>query len=267
MNLARKLVFGLAVLVFGSTQVWADPTIMTLSVPDFFIPIGNRHGNVNVFTGGSYEQNCGGVTTGCINVLLPNQTTTVARNSSSTGWMTLNLYFSGLPLSDPSYVVGDAHIQFRVFDLDFQIDEVATRIRLQEMAILSAADGTLLADLSHYLPTTTTPTDDRWVDLSPIDLVPPLDDADFTNPFVLTLRFTATVVNNRNNAVTLVNTRETIVSNLTLSLTELPPPPPPVDPPPVLPPPDPPHHIPEPTSLMLIGVGLAGIGLYRRAHL
>jgi hypothetical protein len=221
-----------------SAQVAADPVTLSITTPDFIIPLADQHGELTVYSDGSDPTVTG------YNVL-GGQTFSVGGMSSTSGSLTLNLHFSGYPLDDPDFTVSGAVIQFTIDDLDFLVDNVTATIQLTEIALLDAVNGDPLSDpidLSDYLPGGITDTDDEIIVLDPIALIPPLAAADFTDPFILSLTLTATVTNSGWHSKTLVNTPEALITDLALTLT-----------------PDVPEEVPEPMTLALLGIGLLGL--------
>ena len=241
-NLLAPGILTLAVVLGLPSGVRADPFQLSIAAPSFLIPLAGRNGTLTVYSDGRAPQTgCapGPVATNCFNAL-GTQTFTLAGNSTSTGNLTLNLFFTGFPLGSPGQSVTDALIQFTVRDFDFITDHVTQRITLNEMAILNGVNGTPLSspiNLASYLPAGAR-TDDTTVTLRPIDLIPPLSGGDFTDPFILSLRLTATARNTGSQAVMLTNTPEGIFSAINLTGEAIP------------------RKVPEPSSMLLLGLGL-----------
>lgn len=234
------MILGLAAGVIPHAK--ADTMELSVAVPSFIIPLNGQSGTLTVFSDGSSP-----LWGGDINVL-GSQTFTLGGNSSSSGDLLLNLHFSGDPLGNPAYTIEDANLSLKVDDLDFSPDYVTSSIVLQEMAILNGVNGSLLStpiDLADYLPAGTTTTDDVTIGLDPIPLFPLLSASDFTDPFILSLRLSAVVTNSGSRSVTLLNTPEGLVSDLSLTLT-------------------PRTSVPESGGLFLFVAGLASLFLLRR---
>lgn len=141
-------ILALLVMLGLPSVVQATPFQLTVAAPSFLIPLAGQVGTLTVYSDGRASQTTG------FNAL-GSQTFTLGGNSTSTGSLTLNLFFSGFPLGRPDQIVNDASIQFTVSDLDFLTDQVTSRITLQEMAILNAVNGSPLSapvNLASYLP-------------------------------------------------------------------------------------------------------------------
>lgn len=220
----------------------ADPIVLSTPNVPFLIPVNGQSGTLTIYSNGSAPTTSGFNSLG-------SQIFTLGAQSTSSGSLLLNLVFSGFPLGGP---IVDAAIQFSVTDLDFLPDFVTKSIVLTEMALISGVNGTPIGspiNLANYLPGGTLSTDNQTITLNPISLIPPLTSVDFTNPFILSLSLSATVTNSSWSSVTLLNTPEAIVSNVSLSLTPQPPPP---------------QQVPEPSTVLLMGGGLVGLYFSRR---
>lgn len=250
-KLSGPIIFALFVVMGLPSVVRADPFQLSIAAPNFLIPLAGQNGTLTVYSDGRAPTRSG------FNAL-GSQTFNLGGHATSTGYLTLNLYFTGFPLGRPDQIINDAFIQFTVRDLDFLTDHVTNRVTLNEAAIIRSVNGTNLAtaiNLANYLPNGTRSTDDRTITLKPIDLMPPLSGSDFTNPFILSLRLTATAHNSGSHSVQLTNTTEGIMSGIRLTGNFNPKPPPP-------PPPPPPQQVPEPMSAFLLGIGL--LAAYRK---
>jgi len=224
-----------AILLAAALQAQAVPILLTIPNQAFLIPLDGESGELTLYSDGSAP------TTSGFNAL-GSQSFFLGAGATSAGDLNLNLYFSGFPLGGP---IQSADVQFTVDDFDFLPDNVTRSIILTEMAVIDAVNGTnLLApiNLHDYLPGGITDTDDEIIVLDPINLIPPLTSADFTDPFILSLDLRASVVNNGSFGVNLRNTPEALVTDLSLSLTT----------------------VPEPGTLGLLVAGLIGFGAVRR---
>jgi hypothetical protein len=234
------------VLAFGlPSQVLADT--IQISVPSFIIPIG-ASGTLTVYSDGTAPSiSDGNPYTTDFNAL-GSQIFSLGGYSSKSGDLTMNMVFSGLGIGDPNVEVVDAQLQFTVDDFDFLTDQVTQKITLKEMALLNKVNGDPLdppINLKTYLPAGTTDTDDELITLNPIDLIPPLSASHFSDPtLVLSLKLTAEARNWGSSAVTLLNTPESIISNLKLTLTT--------------------RSVPEPATFVLLATGLAAAGYSAR---
>ena len=242
-RLVRTARVGALLLVFSvvlstPSQLFAGP-ILSITTPDFLIPLNGQSGTLTVYSDGSAPTTTGFPSLG-------SQSFTLAANSTSTGWLTLNLVFSGFPLGDPSYLITDAFLNLTVTDFDFMTDQVTRSITLKEYAVIKSVNDDPLyspINLANYLPSGTTTTDDVTIALKPIDLMPPLTADDFTNPFVISLKLTAVAKNTGTTSVYVTNTPESLISNVTLSLNGTP--------------------VPEPSTLLLLGCTGLMLGVRR----
>ncbi|MGB2718057.1 MAG: PEP-CTERM sorting domain-containing protein [Vicinamibacterales bacterium] len=224
------LVLGAFSIVFSSpAQVAAGPITLSVTTPDFLIPLAGQTGSLTVYSDGSSPTVTGFNSLGT-------QTFTLAAGATSTGTLTLNLWFSGFPLGDPNYEVTDAFLRFTLDDFDLITDQVTRYVTLKEYAVIKSINGDPLyspINLANYLPAGTTSTDDKLITLNPIDLMPPLTAADFTNPFIISLKLTAVAKNTGSTSVTLMNTPEAVVTSANLTVSVAP--------------------VPEPSTLLLLG--------------
>jgi hypothetical protein len=225
----NRPILALCVALCTPAALAAGPITFSIETPDFLIPLASKTGTLTVYSDGSDPYATGFNSLG-------NQTFTLGAGATSTGTLILNLVFSGSPLGDPSYVVNDASLQFTLDDFDFLTDQVTRYVTLKEYAVIKSINGDPLyspINLADYMPAGTTDTDDEVITLNPIDLMPPLTAADFTNPFIISLKLTAFAKNSGTSSVTLVNTPESLISNVNLKLTTTP--------------------VPEPSTLLLFG--------------
>jgi len=240
-----------ALILLAAPQAWAVPVNLSLASPKFIIPVDYKNGTLNIFSNGYTKSGFD---------VLGSQTFTLGggytdngpgdcrlgtRQGCSMGFLTINLHFTHPIFDDPQFIVNAANVMFTVYDFDLNTDfiDVNKKITLDEMAILQH-DNTVIANLDDYLPDPNMQTDDRMIQLDPIDLVPPLADADFINPFILTLKLSATVKNRKTTAVTLKNTPEAVFTQLALNAEV--------------------ERVPEPTSLLLLGSGISALIVARR---
>ena len=232
------LLLVLSVVLSAPSQLFAGP-ILSIATPDFLIPLNGQSGTLTVYSSGAAPTTTGFPSLG-------SQSFVLGANSTSTGWLTLNLVFSGFPLGDPSYLITDALLNLTVKDFDFITDQVTRTITLKEYAVINSVNGDPLyspINLANYLPTGTTTTDDVSINLKPIDLMPPLTADDFTNPFVISLKLTAVAKNTGTTSVTVTNTPESLISNVKLTLNGTP--------------------VPEPSTLFLLGCAALLFGARR----
>ncbi len=227
-----------------SAEVAGSETV-TLSAPDFLIPIGGQSGTLDVYFDGRPPETSG------FNVL-GDQKAFVRANSVSAGMVTLNLHLPGFNPTDPDFVVNSASLQFTLRDLDFLPDQFAPGVTLQESASLTAINGVDLVNpvnFIDYLPRGTRKTDGVEITLNPISLAQPgMPTVNYSEPFVLTFEFTATVTARGLRSYDLYNAAESIASDIQLTLSPAPPP------------------VPEPSTFALGGLAclIAGWRILRK---
>jgi hypothetical protein len=253
LSVAAALVGG---FIVGPSTLYADPVVIAIDTPNFLIPLAGQTGSsLTVYSDGTAPD-----PDGPFDALSSQSFTLVGgSNCNSSGWcsnpgtssgnLTLNLVFTGSLLGAPFGDILSAVLQFSLYDFDFVTDQVTQKITLKEMAVMTKVNDTWLPvgdqiNLANYVAAGTQ-TDDRYVTLAPISLFPePLSDSDFTNPLKLSITLSAVAKNYGSQSVSLINTPEKLVSGLSLSLT--------------------PAQVPEPSTLLLFGIGAAVISGRRR---
>ena len=232
------LLFALSALVGLPYQAKASP--ITINTPDFLIPVAGQSGVLTVYSDGRAP-----VTSG-FNAL-GSQTFTLAGGGTSSGQLILNLVFSGSLLGAPYNDIIGALLTLAVTDFDFLTDHITSHVTLNELAVLQNVNGVLLPvadriNLIDYLPGGAE-TDDETVMLNSISLTPgPLDLDDYTSELMLSLKLTAVAKNDGWSSVYLINTPESLISNVSLSFTE-----------------ETITEVPEPSTLLLLGGGLVSV--------
>ena len=224
----------LTVAVGGSFQAGADVSPpFSVSVPDFLIPLGGKTSTLDVYSDGRDPQVTG-------YDVLGSQRLTLPATGVSAGSLTLNLHLPAFDAGGEGAIVESARLQFAVHDFDFKQDTIYPNVTLVETAGLTAVNGVRLEQPINFMdlvPAGTTSTDGRTITLDPIILsranVPWVD---FSQPYVLTFDFTATVTSRGTRAYTINNVPEGIANDLTITYQ------------PVAP-------IPEPGTVTLMGVG------------
>ena len=233
----------LFVVLFPFKPVLAIYYDISITAPDSIIPLNGKSGTLDIFSDPLLSPIAGGD----INVLGSQSFWAPSDPSGgvvSTGELLLRLHFSGPPLNYPNAIIGDASIRFKVIDFDLLPDQVTRKITLLEMALLDGANGmpiTPAINLQDYLPASVTNTDDVTVQLDPIDLIPPLTAADFTDPFILSFTLSAELTNTGYKKY-LRNTPETILGDMHLKV----------------------NTVPEPNTVALLGLGLLFLTIVSR---
>lgn len=207
--------------LWGASAAVEGSETVSLSAPDFLIPLGGQSGTLDVFFDGRPPETSGFD-------VLGNQKVFVRANSQSAGMVTLNLHLPGFSASDPESIINSASLQFKVRDLDFFPDQFAPGITLRETAALTAINGIQLVnpiDFFDLLPSGTRDTNEKEITLNPISLVQPgMPQVNFANPFVVSFTFTATVTSRGLRSFELRNGAESIASDIQLTLGPAPPP-------------------------------------------
>lgn len=224
----------LASVLSGGVRAGAETSPpFSITVPDFLIPLGGQTSTLDVYSDGRDPQVTG------YNVL-GNQRVTLPSRGVSAGSLTLNLHLPAFDAGGAGAIVESARLQFSVHDLDFTRDSIYPNVTLVETAGLTAVNGVRLAQPINFmdlLPAGTTDTDGRTVTLDPIILsranVPWVD---FSQPYVLTFDFTATITTRADRSYTINNAPEGIANDLTITYQPLVP-------------------VPEPGTVTLMGVG------------
>ena len=224
------LVLGGASKTLGAVES-TDP--ITVSAPDFLIPLGGQSGTLDVYFDGRPAETSGFD-------VLGNQKVLLRANSESSGMVTLNLHLPGFLLEEPGSTIDSASLKFTVRDLDLFPDQFASGVTLKETAALTAVNGIQLVnpiDFLNYLPAGTRDTDGKEIALNPILLSQMmLPSVNFADPFVLSFTFTATATSHGLRAFNLYNAPEGIASNIRLDVVPAPPP------------------VPEPSTVALAGL-------------
>jgi len=216
----------------GSLAATGESAPITVSAPDFIIPLGGKSGTLDIYFDGRPAETSG------FNVL-GHQRVLLRANSVSSGMVTLNLHLPGFLLEDLNSTVERANLQFTVKELDMLPHVFAPGVTLRETGALTAVNGVALVnplDFASFLPSGTRKTDGQEITLNPMFLsqflVPGVN---FAEPFVLSFTFTATATSRGLRAYELYNGPESIASIVRLEVV--------------------PGQVPEPTTLVLAGLG------------
>ena len=215
---------------------------LSVSVPDFLIPLGGQSGSLDVYFDGRPAETSGFD-------VLGNQRVVIRPNSVSAGMVTLNLHLPGFLLNEPGSFIERANLKFTVRDLDLFPDQFAPGVILRETASLTAVNGVTLVNpinFANYLPTGTRETDDQEITLNSIFISQvTAPGVNFAEPFVLSFIFTAAVTSRGTRAFEINNAPESIATNIRLEVV--------------------PGQVPEPTTLALLGLGVA-MAVWRMAR-
>jgi hypothetical protein len=230
-------ILALTVATGVAPPLGAAPDALSISVPEFLIPLGGQAGTLTLYADGRAPETSG------FNAL-GRQRLTVAAHGVSSGTLTLNLVFPGFLLEDPATAIGGARFGLRMSDVDFMADHIAPGVTLTETAELTAINGIPLAsliDLGRYVPSGTRDTDNQVVTLDPVRMDGPALPANFAAPFTLSFTLTARLVNDGPRPFSMINRPESVNSEINLDLV--------------------PANVPEPSTWALIGLGGALLGL------
>lgn len=217
----------------------ADSDVFSVSVPDFLIPLENRTSVLDVFGDGSDPQITGYNVFGRQQVFLP-------ANGRSAGNVTLNIHLPGFDAAGSGAVVESLRLNISVRDMDFANDEIYPNVFLLETAALTSINGVQLQRPVNFMDLVPAGaiTDDRLVTLNPLTIsASSIPWVDFSQPQVLSFKFTAQVASRGVRAYNINNAPEGVAERITYVYQLAP--------------------VPEPATIALLALGATALIAHR----